>query len=56
MSKPIIEPEFAALIPPLKSEELAGLEASLKTADCRHALVVWAGDNTLLDGHHRYGI
>jgi len=52
----IIDPEFAALIPPLKAEERAGLEASLKAEGCRDALVVWAGRNILLDGHNRYEI
>jgi hypothetical protein len=53
-AKIIIDPEFAALIPPLLAEELAGLEERLKREGCRDALVVWRGQNVLLDGHHRY--
>src|SRR6516165_6559069 len=49
----IIDPEFSALIPPLKQQERSDLEASLKAEGCRDALVVWAGHNILLDGHHR---
>jgi hypothetical protein len=49
----IIDPEFAALIPPHKAAERALLEQSLKAEGCRDALVVWARHNILLDGHHR---
>src|SRR5690348_4547544 len=51
-----IDSKFAALIPPLKPEELAGLESSLKAEGCRDALVVWAEHNVLLDGHNRLAI
>lgn len=51
-----VDPEFAALIPPLTSEELAGLEASLQTEGCRDALVVWRKHKILLDGHNRKSI
>ena len=54
MSDIRIDPEFAALIPPLSAEELAGLEASIVADGCRDALVVW-GD-ILVDGHNRYRI
>ena len=37
----LIDPEFAALIPPLSAEELAGLEASIKREGCRDALIGW---------------
>jgi len=36
-----IDPEFAALIPPLSAEELVGLEASIAVEGCRDALVTW---------------
>ena len=49
-----IEPEFKSLIPPLTTEEYAGLEKSLLEEGCRDALVLW-GD-TLIDGHNRYEI
>jgi hypothetical protein len=55
-----IDPEFQALIPPLREEERAALEASLVRDGCRDALVVWTpeGDSVpvLLDGHTRYAI
>jgi hypothetical protein len=49
-----INPEFQNLIPSLSPEELSSLEASLKHEGCRDPLVVW--HNTIIDGHHRYGI
>lgn len=49
-----IEPEFKSLIPPLTTEEYAGLEKSLLEEGCRDALVLW-GD-ILIDGHNRYEI
>jgi DNA modification methylase len=52
----IIDPEFESLIPPLRADELAGLEASLKMEGCRDPLVVWAEEGILLDGHNRHRI
>jgi len=49
-----IDPEFKNLIPPLTTEEYAGLEESILHEGCRDALIVW-GD-TLIDGHNRYEI
>ena len=49
-----IDHELAALIPPLRPEERAGLEASLLAEGCRDPIVTWGG--TILDGHHRYAI
>ncbi len=46
-----IDPEFAALCPPLSVEEAAQLEANILAEGCRDALVVW--DDVLLDGHNR---
>jgi site-specific DNA-methyltransferase (adenine-specific) len=51
---PSIDPEFRALIPPLRPEELAGLHASLQAEGCRDPLVIWGSAGLLLDGHHRY--
>lgn len=52
---PRIDPEFEKLIPPLKPEELAGLEKSLlREGGCRDALITWNG--ILLDGYHRLRI
>ena len=49
-----IDKEFQSLIPPLTSEEYAGLEESILSEGCRDALVMW-GD-TLIDGHNRHEI
>lgn len=49
-----IDPEFAALIPPLSPDEYALLDASIRRDGCRDALVVWRG--RLLDGHNRFEI
>lgn len=53
---PIIDPEFAAVLRPLDSDEFAALEASIVAEGCRDPLVVWAGRGVLLDGHHRLAI
>jgi hypothetical protein len=52
--KPKINPDFAALIPPLTAEEYAGLETSIERYGCRQPLVTWNG--FLLDGHNRLEI
>ena len=49
-----IDPEFKNLIPPLTSEEYAGLEESILAEGCRDSLVAWHG--ILIDGHNRYEI
>jgi hypothetical protein len=54
-----IDAEFAALIPPLTSDERNQLEANLVAhGGARDPLVVWAkaGKLTLVDGHNRYEI
>jgi len=51
MTKPTLDPEFAALIPPLTADELAELEASLLRDGCLAPLITWRG--LLVDGHHR---
>jgi hypothetical protein len=51
-----IDREFQALIPSLRDDELAQLEANLLTEGCRDSLVVWEEESVLLDGHHRYDI
>ena len=50
----VIDPQLAALIPPLTPEERAQLEQNLLAEGCRDPLVVW-GD-VLIDGHNRYEI
>jgi N6-adenosine-specific RNA methylase IME4 len=49
-----IDPEFQALIPPLRPEELAQLEANVLADGIRDPLVVWG--EVLIDGHNRYGL
>lgn len=52
--KPVIDPEFQALIPALQPDELAQLEVNLAANGCREPLVLWRG--ILIDGHNRHGI
>ncbi|MDD5513182.1 MAG: DNA modification methylase [Candidatus Omnitrophica bacterium] len=54
MTKPIIDSEFHALIPPLSDDERIQLEANIKAEGCRDALVTWKG--ILVDGHNRFEI
>lgn len=49
-----IDNEFRALIPPLRADEYAQLEANILADGCRDALVVW--DGVLIDGHNRFSI
>jgi hypothetical protein len=55
-NRPKIDPEIAALLPPLTQEELAELEMRILLEGCRDALVVWKEARILLDGHHRLAI
>lgn len=52
----VIDAEFKALIHPLEPDEYERLEASILKEGCRDALVVWQGENILVDGHNRYEI
>jgi site-specific DNA-methyltransferase (adenine-specific) len=49
-----IDPEFAALIPPLAPEEREQLERNILADGCRDPLTVW--DGVIVDGHNRYEI
>jgi protein gp37 len=51
-----IHQELQTLIPPLTAEEYAKLEANILQHGCLDPLIVWAGHDTILDGHHRYRI
>jgi len=51
-----IDAEFAALLPPLKPEEVAELEARILAEGCREPLVVWKEEGVLIDGHNRNAI
>ncbi len=54
----IIDKEFAALIPPLRPDEFALLEANILRDGCREPLTIWANDghHILIDGHNRHSI
>jgi len=52
----LIDPELASLLSPLTEAEAGLLEHSLATEGCRDPLVVWGGQDLLLDGHHRHAI
>jgi len=52
--KIIIDKEFRALIPPLRSQEIEQLEQNILAQGIRDPLVVWQG--LLLDGHNRFDI
>ena len=54
MTKLRICSEFRDAIQPLSGEELAQLEANIKSHGCRDPLVIW--DGFIIDGHHRYEI
>lgn len=49
-----IDPEFRDLIPPLTTEERAGLEENIKADGCHTPIFVW--DDIIIDGHNRYEI
>src|SRR4051812_32377970 len=49
----IVDPEFAALMPKLSTEEYAHLETKLLTEGCAEKLIVWDEKGILLDGHNR---
>jgi hypothetical protein len=48
-----VDEEFRALIPPLTDEQRRDLEENLRRDGCLDALIVWAEQQVLLDGHNR---
>jgi hypothetical protein len=50
----MIDPEFRDLIRPLEDDERDQLHESLALDGCISPLVVWKGENILVDGHNRY--
>ncbi len=53
----LVDSEFNGLLPPLRDEEAAGLEKSLKQRGfAGHYGAILAWNNTILDGHARYEI
>lgn len=57
-TKITVLPELEALIPPLREDEFAQLEANIQKEGCREALLIWdhQGGYILVDGHNRYRI
>lgn len=52
----ILDPEFKALLPAPTPDRKEKLEKMILTEGCRDALIVWKGNNTLVDGYTRYEI
>lgn len=52
----VIDTEFAALIPPLSTEERVQLMANIERDGFRDPVVVWLGHQILVDGHNRIDI
>ncbi len=54
----IVLPEIEDLLYPLKAEELANLEASVRQYGIRDPLCIWrrGEEQILIDGHHRYAL
>jgi hypothetical protein len=51
-----IHPDLQSLIPPLRPEERAQLEANIVAYGCHDPLIIWQEEQILLDGHNRYAI
>jgi ParB-like chromosome segregation protein Spo0J len=56
MPKFTVDPEFEGLIPPLTNDEYLTLKESIKVDGCHDPLIIWKGQNIILDGHHRHKI
>ena len=52
----IVDEEFSKILPPLRPEELQGLELGILDWGCLNPLLVWKDHGILLDGHQRYAI
>ena len=52
----IVDDEFQRLIPPLTDDEFCQLEKNIISEGVREPIVVWAGENIIVDGHNRYRI
>ena len=49
-----VDPEFKALIRPLRKDEYLQLEVNLSIDGCRDPIITW--NNIIIDGHSRYEI
>jgi phage N-6-adenine-methyltransferase len=52
----VIDQELKDLIPSLAETEKAQLRENIQAEGCRDPLIVWAEENTIIDGHNRYEI
>jgi phage N-6-adenine-methyltransferase len=52
----VIDHELKDLIPSLAETEKAQLRENIQAEGCRDPLIVWAEENTIIDGHNRYEI
>src|SRR3990167_664598 len=50
---PKVRDDFKNLFRPLDADERLRLRTSLETDGCRDPIVVWAEEDTILDGHNR---
>src|SRR3990167_3504660 len=50
---PKVRDDFKKLFRPLDADERLRLRTSLETDGCRDPIVVWAEEDTILDGHNR---
>jgi len=51
-----IDKKLQAKIPPITEDSFKQLEVNILEEGCRDSLIVWSGENLLLDGHNRYKI
>lgn len=52
----VVDKEFEELIPPLTDEEREQLETNCIADGIRDAIIVWKGENIIVDGMNRYAI
>ena len=52
----IIVPKYRDMLPPLSSEAMEELRASIKAEGCRDAVILRKSDHALIEGHHRRAI
>jgi ParB-like chromosome segregation protein Spo0J len=54
MSKIMVNPEYASLVPELSPEECESLKQSIKEANGLYVPIIANEDGIILDGHHRF--
>ena len=53
---PFVDPQLRSLIPALQASEFDMLEASILAEGVRDPVVVWEGQDVIVDGHNRHAI